>query len=177
MGVVVPVVQSRAEAESLARVARYPPAGSRSVAFGIAHDDYSSSDIAKEMPAGNERTLIATKIETATGVDLIEEIISVPGIDIAFVGHMDLSVSLGVPGKYEHPRFRQAVDRVIEACKAHGKTGGCLVATPDAALHWIAKGYRFVGFGTDVQLLASAFRGAMAAINARVSTSQTASTP
>jgi 2-keto-3-deoxy-L-rhamnonate aldolase RhmA len=89
---------------------------------------------------------------------------------------MDLSVSLGVPGQYGHPRFRQAVDRVIEACKAHGKTGGCLVATPDAARQWIAKGYRFIGFGTDVQLLASAFREAMAVIKARIDASQTTST-
>ena len=176
MGVIVPVVQSRAEAESLTRLAHYQPTGIRSVAFGIAQDDYDSTDIAIGMAAGNERTLIAAKIETAAGVDHIEEIVSVSGIDIAFVGHMDLSVSLGVPGQYEHPRFRQAVDRVIEACKAHGKTGGCLVATPDAARQWIAKGYRFVGFGTDVQLLASAFRGAMAAIKAGGGASQTAPT-
>jgi 2-keto-3-deoxy-L-rhamnonate aldolase RhmA len=177
MGLVVPVVQSRQEAESLTRAARYQPAGIRSVAFGIAHDDYDNTDIGNSMAAGNERTLIAAKIETAAGVDHIEQIVSVPGIDIAFVGHMDLSVSLGVPGQYEHPRFRQAVDRVIEACKAHGKTGGCLVATPDAARQWIDKGYRFIGFGTDVQLLASAFRDAISVIKAPAGPSRTASMP
>lgn len=164
MGLVVPVVQSRREAEALARMAHYPPAGTRSAAFGIAHDDYTTTDIAAGIAAGDERTLLVVKIETVAGVEHVEEIVSVPGIDIAFVGHMDLSVSLGIAGQYEHPRFRQAVDRVIATCQAHNKTGGCLVAAPDAAREWMAKGFRFIGYGTDVLLLAAAFRSAMAAI-------------
>ena len=88
----------------------------------------------------------------------IEEIISVPGIDIAFVGHMDLSVSLGTPGRYDTPRFLECVDKVIAAARRHSKTGACLVTTPDAARQWMAKGYRFIIFSTDVILLTSAFR-------------------
>ena len=81
----------------------------------------------------DERTLIAVKIETAKGVENVNEIISVPGIDIAFLGHMDLSVSLGTPGRYDTPRFRDCADQVIAAAKRHGKTAACLVTSPDAA--------------------------------------------
>ncbi|HYB08174.1 MAG TPA: aldolase/citrate lyase family protein [Alphaproteobacteria bacterium] len=161
MGLLVPVVETRAQAEAIVRVSHYPPNGVRGVAFGIAHDDYAGVDIAEAMKIADERTLIAVKIETGRGVEHIEEIASAPGVDVAFVGHMDLSVSLGVPGQYDHEIFVAAVDRVIGACKAHGKTGGCLVTTVDAARRWMAKGFRFVIYSTDVILLSSSFRAAM----------------
>jgi 2-keto-3-deoxy-L-rhamnonate aldolase RhmA len=166
MGLLVPVVQTRAEAESIARITHYPPVGVRGVAFGIAQDDYSSGGLDVQIPAANERTMTIAKIETVKGVDAIDEIVSVPGIDVAFVGHMDLSVSLGVPGQYEHPKFAAAVDRVIAACKKHGKTGACLVTTPDAARSWMAKGFRLIIYSTDVILLSGAFRAGIDALRA-----------
>ena len=164
MGLMVPVVQTRAEAETIARITHYPPAGIRGAAFGIAHDDYTGANIDKAIGEADARTLILAKIETVQGVENIDDIISVPGIDIAFVGHMDLSVSLGEPGRYDTPRFLAAVDRVIAACKRHGKHGACLVTTPEAARQWMAKGYRFIIYATDVILIASAFRSGIEAI-------------
>ena len=158
MGLLVPVVQTRAEAEAIARITHYPPNGVRGAAFGIAHDDYAGTNLDEAIHLADERTLIAVKIETAKGVENVEEIISVPGIDIAFVGHMDLSVSLGMPGRYDTPRFLECVDKVIAAARQHGKTGACLVTTQDDARQWMAKGYRFIIFSTDVILLTSAFR-------------------
>jgi 2-keto-3-deoxy-L-rhamnonate aldolase RhmA len=164
MGLMVPVVQTRAEAEAIARITHYPPVGVRGAAFGIAHDDYAGTDIDRAIPAADARTIIAAKIETVQGVENIDEIMSVPGIDVAFVGHMDLSVSQGAPGRYDTPRFLAAVDRVIEACKRHGKVGACLVTNPDAARQWMAKGYRFIIYSTDVILIATAFRSGIEAI-------------
>ena len=158
MGLMVPVVQTRAEAEAISRITHYPPTGVRGAAFGIAHDDYAGTDIGDAIKVADHRTLIIAKIETVKGVENIDEIISVPGIDVAFVGHMDLSVSLGEPGRYDTPRFLAAVDQVIEACKRHGKVGSCLVTSPDAGRTWMAKGYRLIIYSTDVILLASAFR-------------------
>ena len=167
MGVMVPVVQTRAEAETISRITHYPPAGIRGAAFGIMHDDYAGTDIDKAIGIADARNLIIAKIETVKGVENIDEIISVPGIDVAFVGHMDLSVSLGDPGRYDTPLFLAAVNRVIEACKRHGKIGACLVTTPDAARQWMAKGFRFVIYSTDVILIASAFRTGIEAIKRR----------
>jgi len=167
MGLLIPVVQSKAEAEAIVRITHYPPLGVRGVAFGIAHDDYLGVDIAQSIKTADDRTLIAAKIETKKGVEHVDEIVSTPGIDVAFVGHMDLSVSLGIPGQYEHERFIAAVEKVIAACKKHGKAGGCLVTTPGAARQWMAKGFRFIIYSTDVILLASAFRTGVDALKGR----------
>jgi 2-keto-3-deoxy-L-rhamnonate aldolase RhmA len=163
MGLMVPVVQTRAEAEALVRVTRYPPRGARGVAFGIAHDDYTGASIAERMALADARTLIIPKIENTAGVESIDAILGVDGIDVAFVGHMDLSVSLGVPGDYAHPRFVAAVDKVIASCKRHGKHGACLVTSPEAARAWIAKGFRIVLYSTDVILLGGALRAGIVA--------------
>ncbi|MBV9813476.1 MAG: hypothetical protein JO326_12060, partial [Acetobacteraceae bacterium] len=96
MGLMIPVVQTREEAEAIVRVTHYPPAGARGVAFGIAHDDYETADVAAALKAVDDRTLIVPKIETQRGVESADAIAGVPGVDVLFVGHMDLSVSLGV---------------------------------------------------------------------------------
>jgi 2-dehydro-3-deoxyglucarate aldolase/4-hydroxy-2-oxoheptanedioate aldolase len=163
MGLMVPVVQTRAEAQAIANITHYPPAGIRGAAFGIMHDDYAGTEIDQAIEIADARNLIIAKIETVKGVENIDEIISVPGIDVAFVGHMDLSVSLGAPGHYDTPQFLAAVDRVIAACKRHGKIGACLVTSPDAARQWMAKGFRFIIYSTDVILIASAFRSGIEA--------------
>lgn len=161
MGLMVPVVETREQAAAIAKTVRYPPAGVRGVAFGIAHDDYTGADIGKRMKAADDRTLILVKIETGLGVEHVDEILAVPGIDGAFVGHMDLSVSLGVPGDYSHPRFTAAVKTVIGACRRHDKIGACLVADLKSARAWMKKGFRFIGYSTDVMLLTQGFKSAV----------------
>lgn len=163
MGLMIPVVQTAAEAKEIVRIGRYTPRGGRGVAFGIAHDDYAMTPIAERMRLADERTLLLPKIETATGVENIEAIMSVDGIDAAYVGHMDLSVSLGVPGDYAHPKFVAAVDRIIAACRQRGKHVSCMAATPDAARAWMAKGVRIVLYATDVMLLGGALRAGIEA--------------
>ena len=163
----IPVVETREQAERIAAVTHYPPKGKRGVAFGIAQDDYSLGGLDKQIKAADKRNMIIPKIETAKGVENIEEIISVPGIDAAFVGHMDLSVSLGVPGNYTHPKFSAAVDKVIAACKRHKKPGVCLVASPEAAKAWMKKGFRMVMYSTDTMLIASAYKAGLEQIKGK----------
>jgi 2-keto-3-deoxy-L-rhamnonate aldolase RhmA len=162
MGLMIPMVQSEAEAEAIARAARYPPSGTRGVAFGIAHDGYSTGVVEEQIKAANERILTIAKIETTKGVEAAEAIMAVPGIDVAFVGHMDLSTSLGIAGQYEHPKFIAAVENVMAACSKHGKHGGCLVTTPTAAKVWLARGFRLIIYSTDVILIGSAFKEGIA---------------
>jgi 2-keto-3-deoxy-L-rhamnonate aldolase RhmA len=164
MGLLVPMVQRRGEAEAIARITHYPPGGIRGAAFGIAHDDYAGTDLDSSIRTADERTLIAVKIETTEGVENIDEIISVPGIDIAFLGHMDLSVSLGTPGRYDTADFQACVEKVIRSAKRHDKIGGCLVGSPEAARQRLAEGFRFIIFATDVMLLGSAFRAGIAGL-------------
>jgi 2-dehydro-3-deoxyglucarate aldolase/4-hydroxy-2-oxoheptanedioate aldolase len=103
------------------------------------------------------------KIETTLGVENVEAIMSVDGIDAAYVGHMDLSVSLGVPGDYAHPKFVAAVDRIVAACRQRGKHVSCMATTPEAAQAWIAKGVRIILYATEVILLGGALRAGIEA--------------
>ncbi len=166
MGLMVPVVETRAQAEAIARITHYPPKGVRGAAFGIAHDDYLGVDLPRSIAEADARNLIIAKIETVQGVENIEAIMAVEGIDVAFVGHMDLSVSQGTPGRYDTPAFVAAMERVSAACKANGKHGACLVTSVEAGRRWLALGFRVVIFANDIILLTSALRAGLDGLRA-----------
>jgi 2-keto-3-deoxy-L-rhamnonate aldolase RhmA len=163
-GVMIPVVETRAQAEAVVRATRYPPHGNRGSAFGVAHTDYRLGDVSATIAAANARTMVIVKLETARGVANADEIMGVPGVDVGFVGHTDLSVSLGRPADFDHPEFVAARDRVLAACLRHGKTAGCLVGSPEWGRAWVAKGFRFVAYLGDIWLLAGALQGGIDAM-------------
>ncbi len=76
-----------------------------------------------------------------------------PGIDVLWIGHFDLSLSLGIPGQFDHPRFVEAVDAVVGAAVAHGKPLGILVSDPAAGRFWIERGFRIICYSGDIWLL------------------------
>src|SRR5436853_389015 len=82
------------------------------VAIGVAHDDYAGGDIVAKMTTANEEGLVIALVETALGIRNVEEIAGVDGVDVLWVGHFDLTNSMGIPGQFEHPDFRQAVGAV-----------------------------------------------------------------
>ena len=111
---------------------KYTPAGRRGVALGIAHDNYgNAARCTSGSPAPTGAPASFAQIETASGVEQAEAIAAVEGVDCLWIGHFDLSASLGIPGQFEHPDFLEAIDRVAAACRKHGKALGRLV--PDAA--------------------------------------------
>src|SRR5262249_61432713 len=116
------------------------------------------------MAAANAHTLVIVKLETAKGVANADEILAVPGIDVGFVGHTDLSVSLGIPGAFGDPRFIAARDAVVDACRRHRKAAGCLVPTPEAGLQWMAAGFRMVTYLGDIWLLGQALKSGIDAM-------------
>jgi len=163
-GILVPVVETKAQAEAIVRATRYPPHGNRGSAFGVAHDDYVIGDARKTMKAANESVLVMVKIETKKGVENVDEIMAVPGIDVAFVGHTDLSVSLGMPLDYDRPEFVKARDAVLAACQRHGKIAGNLVGNPKWGKAWIKKGFRMIAYMGDIWLLQSALQSGLEAM-------------
>lgn len=160
-GILVPVVESKAQAEAIVRATRYPPHGHRGSAFGVAHDDYIIGDARKTMKAANDSVLVMIKIETKKGVANVDEIMSVPGIDVAFVGHTDLSVSLQKPLEFEHPEFVKARDAVVAACRRHGKIAGNLVGNPKWGRAWIKKGFRMIAYMGDIWLMQAALQAGL----------------
>jgi 2-dehydro-3-deoxyglucarate aldolase/4-hydroxy-2-oxoheptanedioate aldolase len=155
-GLVVPMVESAAQAADLVSWSRYPPAGVRGAAFGIAHDDYAAAGANDYMVRANTSVMLLPQIETAAGLDAVEEIAAVDGIDVLWLGHFDLTNSMGIPGRFDHPDYLAAVDRIAAAATAHGKTAGFMASSPDEAAMMIERGYRILAYGGDLWLYRAA---------------------
>ena len=157
-GLVVPHVETREQAQAIVRGTRYPPFGTRGAAFGVAHDGYRVGDVPATMRSANADCLIVVKIESVQGVCNIEQIISVDGIDVALIGHTDLSLSMGVPLQLDHPEFVAAQEAVVAACRRHGKAAGCVAGDAATGRAAIAMGFRMLVWSTDIWLLRGALK-------------------
>ncbi len=156
-GVMVPRVETREQTEEIVRALKYAPMGKRGVALGIAHDLYRAAG-AEFFPQCNDDIPVIIQVETVKGLENLDGIVSVPGVDVIWVGHYDLSVSMGVPGQFDHPRMMQAMDDVVTACKRHGVAPGFLPPTPESAAFWIGKGYRMISLGSDIGVFLDGMR-------------------
>jgi len=156
-GVMVPRVETRQQAEDIVSQLKYAPMGRRGVALGIAHDLYRPGG-PEFFARANEETCVVLMVETEKGFENLDGIVSVPGVDIAWVGHYDLTVSMGIPTQFDHPRCLAAMDALVAACTRHGVAPGFLPATPESAAHWIEKGFRAMSLGTDFGVFLGAMR-------------------
>jgi len=162
MGIMVPMVETAAQARQIASWCRYHPEGVRGVAFGMAHDDYGGGDVVQKLREASERTLVIALTETAAGIADAEAIMAVDGIDIGWLGHFDLTNSMGIPGQFDHPDFLAAVDRLVAACHAHSKPAGVLAGSVETAEAWRARGFRVFAYCTDISLLQKSLRSGLA---------------
>lgn len=157
-GVMIPMVESAEQARSIVEACRYPPVGRRGAAFGFAQCDYQGGDVGAKIKAYHERTMVIAQIETERGLEQVEAIAAVDGIDVLWVGHFDLSNFMGIPAKFDDPRFDAAMRRVAQVAKAHGKAAG-FMATDSG---WVARvkdmGYTMIAAGTDTGLLEAGYR-------------------
>ena len=166
MGIMVPMVESGAQAAALVAAAKYPPLGRRGAAFGVAHDDYSGGNIVEKMSSANSQTLLIALVETAAGVEHVEEIAAIDGIDVLWVGHYDLTNSLGIAGQFDHPRYKEAVAHVLDACRRHGKIPGFMASDVPAGKALLDKGFRMIAYGGDLWLYQTALREGVVALTA-----------
>ena len=164
LGVMVPMVESAEQARLIAASAKYPPVGRRGAAFGIAHDGYTGGDIIEKMRTANAETLLIAQIETARGLEQVEEIAAVDGIDVLWVGQFDLSNFLGMPAQFTRPDFTAALDRVVAACKAHGKTAGIMTLSVDETRQRLVQGFRCIAYSGDLWIYQQALRDGLKAI-------------
>jgi 4-hydroxy-2-oxoheptanedioate aldolase len=109
---------------------------------------------------GNEEVFLALQIEDAEALNVVDEIAAVPGFDLLFVGPADLSVSLGVPFQFDHPKMQEAFRRVDEAARKHGKWWGTTSGSPEAAQKMLDRGARMVTAGSDHGMLMAGFQKA-----------------
>ena len=161
-GILAPFIKTPEEAQAGARACRYPPRGTRG--YGPDRAARYGFD-AHYFDEADDQVLYMVIIETVEAVDAIDEILSVDGVDAYVVGPFDLSISLGVPRQFDHPRFTGAVKKVFEAAREAGKTAGidvdAIPCTPDAFRSPIEKGYRLLLADGDEWMLEAVTRNVM----------------
>jgi 2-dehydro-3-deoxyglucarate aldolase/4-hydroxy-2-oxoheptanedioate aldolase len=156
-GVMIPRVETRAQAEEIVAQLKYPPLGHRGVALGVAHDLYRAGG-PEFFAHANESTVVILLLETIKAFENLQEIVSVPGVDVAWMGHYDLTASMGIPGQFDHPRFLEAMDALTDCCSLHNVAAGFLPPTPESAAHWIHKGFRMISVGSDIGIFLDGVR-------------------
>jgi 2-keto-3-deoxy-L-rhamnonate aldolase RhmA len=160
-GIMLPMVGSVAEARTILDAMKYIPDGRRGVALQVAHDRYRPGAVREKFAAANRRTTLFCQIETTEGVENADALAALPGVDCLWVGHFDLSVSLGIPGQFEDKKFHDAIERVVTATKKHHKALGRLVPTVEQGIELCAKGFDFICYSGDVWVLHNALAEAI----------------
>lgn len=163
-GVMIPMVESEDEARAIVEATHYPPRGRRGAAFGFAHDDYAAGDPKAKMRAADARTLVIAQIETERGLEHVEAIAAVEGIDVLWVGHFDLTNFLGIPGQFDNPTYLKALERIVAAGRRNKKGLGFMAASADWARQYKKLGFNMLAAGPDQALLEAGVRGILSSI-------------
>ena len=152
-GLLIPQIRTREDVENVVKWCRYQPLGERGMGLSRQHTFFQGGDALDTMQGLNEEILIALQIEHKDAIENLSELLSVPGIDAAFVGPADLSASFGKPGRSDDPDIQSAIDRVIEVSEANGIIPGIHTSSVDKAKFWVEKGMKMIGFCTDIKLI------------------------
>ncbi|MFC1481838.1 HpcH/HpaI aldolase/citrate lyase family protein [Candidatus Neomarinimicrobiota bacterium] len=169
MGVIVPLINSREEAMEVIRSVKYPPMGERGVGFGRSHG--YGFDFERYMASANDEIFICIQIEHELAVKNIDDILSTPGIDAVMIGPYDLSASMGITAEFEHPRYIEALKKILAKCEEYNIIPGIHVVQPnhDEALEKINQGYKMIGYSMDITMLGEMSRKGLQMIRKGVS--------
>jgi 2-keto-3-deoxy-L-rhamnonate aldolase RhmA len=152
-GIIFPRVES---AELLARAVswtRFPPVGIRGYGLTALHLDHEKAGFPEVIAHMNAHTLVVTQIETVKAFEMREELLAVPGIDAIMVGPADLSISLGVPGDFEHPKMVETIEKIVDTCKRRNIIPGMQTRNPTLARFWKDRGMLFLGCNNETGML------------------------
>ena len=153
-GVIMPWVNSKPEAVAAVQALRYPPEGVRGVGASVAARRWGLPT-SEYLKVANQEILAILQIENIEAVNRIDEILTVPGIDLIFIGPNDLSASMGRLGQTTHPRVEEAIQKVLAATKKAKVPAGILGFSPDEAKRRIAQGFQFIAVASDAGLLSA----------------------
>jgi 2-keto-3-deoxy-L-rhamnonate aldolase RhmA len=162
LGIVVPHVRTADDAAAAVRAARYAPEGMRSVNGGRV-PGFGRIDLAEYVTLANREVMVVAMIEDAEGVEAIDGILAVPGIDLVLEGAADLSQAYGVTWQTRHPRVRGALDHVADRCAAHGVPFCAIPRAPEDHHAWVGRGVRAFVLGEERGLAARALRSHLSA--------------
>ncbi len=160
-GVEIPQINCKSDALRAVNSVKYSPQGDRGVCRYVRAANYSSMDKFKYFKSANKETMIIIHIEGVKGINNLDEILSVSGIDVVFIGPYDLSQSLGIPGKVNDSLVVEKMKEVVLKCKQHKIAVGTFADDVQTAKKWISLGVQYMSFSVDVGILYEASKSIM----------------
>jgi 4-hydroxy-2-oxoheptanedioate aldolase len=152
-GVEIPQINCKSDAQRAVNSVKYSPQGSRGVCRYVRAANYSSMDKFKYFKSANEETMIIIHIEGIEGIKNLDEILSVPGMDVIFIGPYDLSQSLGIPGQVDDSLVVEKMKEVVLKCKQNKIAVGTFADNVHTAKKWVSLGIQYMSFSVDVGIL------------------------
>ena len=162
----IPQIATRDDAQRAVRAAKFPPDGERGFNPFVRAAAYGSDPPAEFRQQANDDTLLVLHIEAQESLDQLDEIVAVPGIDVAFLGPYDMSQTLGVPGQVTHPLVQDTMRAIVKAAQPRGVAVGCFANTLDQAELWLRAGVSYLAYSVDSLMLREACSGIRAQIGA-----------
>jgi len=166
LGIQLPRTNSAEDVRKLVQYAKFPPLGDRAGCPGLANTDFREVEAEEFFRTGNEETLIVGHIETREGLENLDEILDVPGLDALFIGPYDLSAALGLPGQVTHPRLLDAAQRVIDGARARGIAPGIYAGDIETGRMWIEKGMQLIETASELAMIYTGGRTLMSQFRA-----------
>ena len=163
-GVEVPEINTLEEAQRLSEASRYYPAGKRGVCRFVRAAEYSRMPKRDYFKFANQNVTVIAHLEGIEGVNNLDQILEVAGIDVIFIGPYDLSQSLGIPGQVHDQLVIETMSSIVGRAKAKGKAVGTFVESPEDAKAWIEKGVTYVSYSVDVGLILEKFSSVVKAV-------------
>ncbi|MDP4286072.1 MAG: aldolase/citrate lyase family protein [Bacteroidota bacterium] len=160
-GLILPQVRTLEESQHIIQSTKYAPIGKRGVSISsivTRYRDYTQEEYTKW---ANDEIMTVIQIESEEGVNSVEKIVSVPGIDAVMIGPADLSQDMGIPGQLNHPRIEEAFREVIIQCNKYGVAPGIHLSNIDAVNKWINEGMRFITYSYDTKFFKDASQEAL----------------
>ena len=161
-GIIIPCLKSTDDFRKVVDLGKCAPLGNRGFikgrGSGFGNEPWASGTLTEYMQNSNDKVLLLPQCETKEALDNIEEIVQIEGIDGIFIGPFDLSICMGIPGRFDAPEFKAAVDRILRACKQAGKLCMTFTGTPEEAKMYIDKGFDAVANSIDTIVFAQAYR-------------------
>lgn len=161
-GLIVPCVETVEQAKKIVEYGKFSPVGKRGFCpsrkdyWGYSHPEGQPIDIG--MNFENEETLIILQCETLGCLENIETIVSMDGVDGIFIGPFDLSISMGIPGQFDNPKFIDAVDKILSACKKYNKISSVFTGRFDDIDKYYKQGFDIVTYSLDANILVNGFK-------------------
>lgn len=165
-GVVFPRVESPELLAQAISWTRFPPAGIRGYGLTPTNYDYGAHSMPDVIAHHNAETIVVLQIETQTALDRLDSLLDVNGVDIVMIGPADLSIALGVPGEFTHPKMIAAFEQIRDACLARGIIPGTQTRSVELMKLWKQKGYLFLGCGNETSMLFERASGIIREISA-----------